>query len=257
MKTKLLAVLFALSFFATAFAQNKYALLLKGGVVVPRPNIAASNIDSFNTRTARLHNKLLVVLQFEQLPSEEDKKQLAASGIQLLNYIPNNAYTATITGNANMSLLQKVKARAMVSLSPQQKMHPALSSGFIPPSAQKIAGMADVRISFPKAFSSTEVIAALKGLNVDVLSTEEAPYGILSLRIAASRLTQLASLPFIEYVEPAPPPIQPLNYNSRRGSRANVLNASAANGGKGLNGEGVVIGIGDIGEVNHADLSGR
>jgi subtilisin family serine protease len=77
------------------------------------------------------------------------------------------------------------------------------------------------------------------------------------LRIAASRLNELASLPFIEYVQPAPHEDQPLNYNSIFSSRANVLNASLAVGGKNLRGNGVVIGVGDNGDPPHLDFIGR
>jgi subtilisin family serine protease len=95
-------------------------------------------------------------------------------------------------------------------------------------------------------------------LNIDVLSETYKQYQILSLRIAANRITEIASLPFVEYIQPAPPKDQPLNYNSRIISRAGTLNSSVANGGKGLNGEGVVIGIGDNADIQaHVDFNSR
>src|SRR4029079_16481925 len=46
--------------------------------------------------------------------------------------------------------------------------------------------------------------------------------------------------------------------NSREGSRANVLNNTVANGGLGLNGEGVTIGIGDnSAALAQIDFAGR
>ena len=68
----------------------------------------------------------------------------------------------------------------------------------------------------------------------------------------------MAEQPFVEYVVPAPPPDQPLLLNSRSLSHANVLNASVADGGKGLNGEGIAIGIGDNSDIqSHIDFTGR
>jgi hypothetical protein len=137
-------------------------------------------------------------------------------------------------------------------------MNVFFAQGKIPSWAVKAAGTVDVWIRFPKTFSTTEVLDQLKQLNIEVLSLSYQTYGILALRIAPGKITELASLPFVEYVQPAPPADQPLNFNSRTASRANVLNASISNGGKGLNGEGVTIGIGDNADVQtHIDFAGR
>lgn len=240
-------------------AQKKdFTLLLKSGSVGPETNVRQQVIDSFNAKAIRFHNKAFVVLQFESIPSLGTQKLLSANGIELLEYLPNNAYTATIAGKLSLATLQQAKARAILQLSPQQKMEPHLAKNNIPLWSVKIAGTVDVWISFPQTFSSAEVITALKQLNIDILSLQFQSYRILSLRIAANRLSELASLPYIEYVQPAPQEDQILNYNSRYGSRANVLNTSVANGGKGLNGEGVVVGIGDNADVQtHIDFAGR
>lgn len=251
-----LTVLLLLS--STLFAQVDPSIQFKNGTVKIQPNIQQAAIDSFNTKAVRYQQKTFAVLQFQSLPTEESKKMLSANGVELLEYIPNNAYTVTISENLDVQILQSVNARAVFQLAPEQKMETRLSLGIIPPSSVKVAGTIDVWISFPKTFSSTDVITNLKGLNIDVLSTQYLPYRILSLRIASNRLKDLAALPFVEYVQAAPSGDQPLNYNSRVASRANVLNASIANGGKGLNGEGVVIGIGDNADAQtHIDFSGR
>jgi subtilisin family serine protease len=93
---------------------------------------------------------------------------------------------------------------------------------------------------------------------VDLLNDDFRSYRILSLRIAANRIRELASYPFIEFVQPAPKGDQPFLYNSRYGSKANQLNASIADGGKGLNGAGVVVGVGDNADVqSHVDFADR
>jgi hypothetical protein len=45
------------------------------------------------------------------LPSVTIKEQLKANGIELLEYIPNNAFTATISGQPDASELLQSKAR--------------------------------------------------------------------------------------------------------------------------------------------------
>ena len=208
--------------------------------------------------TARFQQKTFAILQFETIPAEATKKMLSANGIELLEYIPNNAYTVTISGNPSLTILEQAKARAIFQPSPEQKMETRLASGIIPSSAVKVAGTVDLWISFPKTFSSQEVINDLKQLNIDILSTQYQSFRILSLRIALNRLKELAALSFVEYVQAAPGGDQHLNFNSRYASRANLLNAGIANGGKGLNGEGITVGVGDNADVQtHIDFAGR
>lgn len=259
MKLNRLLVLSVLFFTSSSlFAQNDRTIQFKNGFVQLEPNIKKATLDSFSKKARRLQQKTFAVLQFESLPTEETKKLLSANGIELLEYIPNNAYTVSISGDPNFTILKAAKARAIFQPLPEQKMETRLALGIISPSAVKTPGTIDLWISFPRTFSAQEVITDLKQENFDVLSTENQFYRILALRIASNRLKDLAALPFVEYVQPAPKGDQPLNFNSRYGSRANVLNASVADGGKGLNGEGVVVGIGDNADVQtNIDFNGR
>jgi hypothetical protein len=259
MKLNQLLLLSVFSFTSSCLlAQTSETIRFKNGFVQVQPNIRKTSIDSFNISIARFKQKAFVVLQFETIPTEATKKLLSANGIELLEYIPNNAYTATVSGKPNLAILEAAKTRAIFQPLPEQKMEARLAAGLYPSSAIKVAGTVDVWISFPGTFSPAEVISNFKQLNVDVLSTQYQSYHILSLRVATNRLKDLASQPFVEYVQPAPSGDQPLNFNSRYASRANVLNASIANGGKGLNGEGIVVGVGDAADVQtNIDFAGR
>ncbi len=237
------------------FAQN---ILLRTGAVQPQKNIRKDVLDSFNKTAVRTAGQSFAVLQFDHLPSATEQKTLAASGITLLDYLPQNAYTVSIKGDASLTVLQSAKAQAIFGLQPQQKMADIFAKGQIPSWAVKVTGTVDVWISFPKTISATDVVAALKQYNVDIISDEHKAYNILALRISQSRISEIASLPFVDFIQPAPPAAVPLNYNSRTGSRATLLNASVADGGRGLNGEGVTVGVGDNADIqNHVDFSGR
>jgi hypothetical protein len=252
MKLNRLRLLSVLILFSSALFAQDYSLHLKNGFVRLQPNIRKGLVDSFNIKASRFQRKTFAILQFETIPTETTRKLLSANGIELLEYIPNNAYTVTITGNPSSSILELAKARSILQPSPEMKMEARLASGMIPPSAIKVAGTIDLWISFPKTYSVEEVISNLKQLNIDVLSIQYQSYRILSLRIASNRLKELAALPFVEFVQAAPGGDQPLNYNSRSASGATILNASIANGGKGLNGEGITVGIGDNTDVQNA-----
>ncbi|NBO56245.1 MAG: peptidase S8/S53 subtilisin kexin sedolisin, partial [Actinobacteria bacterium] len=74
----------------------------------------------------------------------------------------------------------------------------------------------------------------------------------------ALQLNALAALPYIDFIQSKPAPDQEINFNSRAGSRANLANAPIAQGGRGLLGEGLVVGVGDNGDAStHVDFTGR
>jgi len=239
-----------------SFAQSR--LYLRSGTVAVSDNLRASVVDSMNTGLSRYKDKALLVVRFSALPSAAARKILSDAGIELLEYIPDAAYTATVSGRLDLRILQQAGVTGIMTLSPTQKMDALLARGTPPARAIRIPGTVDVWVSFPKTFTPSEALAGLKEQNVDILSTRLSDYRIVSVRIAANRLYDLAALPFIDYVQSAPAEDQTLNANSRAASRANLLNADIASGGRGLNGEGVVLGIGDNADVvNHVDFAGR
>src|SRR5688572_9851501 len=236
---------------------DRFRLSLKSGSFVPQKNIVESGISELNKKALRTAGKSYLIIQFENIPSENEKKQLRNEGIELLDYIPNNAYTATVTGSLNRTTLNRVKARAIVELGPEQKMESSLANGLYPTWAVKTAGTVDVWISFPKTFSYQQVSAEIKLRNFDIISTEYKVYNIIDLRIATSRLKELAALPFIDYVQPAPKEDEPINNKSTANTRATILRSSLP-GGRNLTGEGVAVGVGDDSNpTRHIDFSGR
>ena len=234
------------------------ALQLRSGKFFTEKNVTSQNVKSFNERLQKVNGKSFAVLQFEKLPSEEKKKELASSGIQLLEYIPANAYTICITKNIDHTLLINAGVISILELSPQQKMHPLMAKGKFPSWALKTAGMVDVWISFPKTISFDEMRILLREEMIELTSTHYSQYNVLGLRIIRNRLNEIASLPFIEYIEPAPHGDQNLNYLGKQNSRGNVLSSATVIGGFNLKGDGVVVGVGDNADPQyHVDFTGR
>lgn len=237
--------------------ENRYRLSLKSGSFIPSANISDTAIETMNKKAFRPGGKSFIVIQFERIPTEAEKQLLKLDGIELLDYIPNNAYTATVSGSLNQPALKRVRTRAVVELTPEQKMQPTLAAGLFPHWAVKTPGTIDVWISFPKSFSFEAVSNEFRIRNFDIVTTELKHYNIIGLRVAAERLKELASLPFIDYVQAAPGEDKPINNKSIANSRANILQ-SALGGGRNLRGEGVVVGVGDDSNpLRHIDFSGR
>ncbi|MBL7725624.1 MAG: S8 family serine peptidase [Chitinophagaceae bacterium] len=254
----LIAALLFLSLSVPAQDDSQYRLLLKSGSFTPAKSITPERLETFNSLVARTGGKAFAIIQFEAIPTEHEKQQLLQSGIELLEYVPNNAYTVSVSGQLTSDFLTRMKVRAVVELSAQQKMQPELARGLLPAHAVQIPGTVNVWVSFPTSFSFEAVSQTLQKNNFDILNTDYKIYRIIALRTATVRLEELASFPFIEYVQAAPKQDQELNYNSMFASRANVLKAPLAVGGDNLNGQGVVIGLGDNGDIqSHLDFTGR
>ena len=116
-----IAALLLLSFSLAAQDQKnssvdnkRFKLLLKSGSFIPAKNIFFDKLDQFNRKAFREQEKTFAVIQFETIPTTEERNQLQHAGIELLDYIPNNTYTVTITGSLDTTTLTKLNVRAVV-----------------------------------------------------------------------------------------------------------------------------------------------
>jgi hypothetical protein len=246
------------SLHALSQQDSAYRLFLKNGSFVPQKNINPDFAREFNRRSLRFEGRSFAIIQFQHIPGKEERQQLSNAGISLLDYIPNNTYTVSIRGSVDDKILKQAGARSVIELSPEQKMTQSLAWGIAPPWSVKVPGTVDVWIRFLKILSPESVSQELRQENFDIISTDYKNYHILSIRVPLQRLSELASLPFIEYVQPAPHEDQPLNNVDRADARANLLNAPIALGGRNLRGEGIVIGVGDDANPSvHVDFTNR
>ena len=254
----LIAALLLFSLPALSQQDSAYRLFLKSGSFIPQKNISSDATQTFNSKALRLEGQSFAIIQFDHVPSPDERQHLVKAGITLVDYIPNNAYTVGIKGVVNADVLQQAKARALVELTPDQKMPSLFAKGVIPSWSVRIPGTVDVWISFLKILSYESVVKELQQRNFDITSSIFKNYHVIGLRVTLQRLNELASLPFIEYVQPAPHEDQALNNVDRADGRANILNAPASVGGRNLHGEGMVIGIGDNADPQlHVDFTNR
>ncbi|MCF2487340.1 S8 family serine peptidase [Dyadobacter sp. CY347] len=239
------------------YAQNgsNPKLHLRNGTIVPPANLSETLTSASFRKSSP--TRRVVIIQFNNIPDKQAVDRLNKAGIDLLDYVPENAYTAMVSGTLDANVLLLADARSVVELTAADKIHPDLLRANPPAHAVTVAGKIDVVINFPSAISGEDVEQELESNNIEVISNSRRRYHIIEARIEINRLDELASLPWLLYIEAVPPPAEPLNDKSVAGSRANVL-ASGLPSGYRLDGEGVVIGIVDSGDIkSHIDLSPR
>jgi hypothetical protein len=251
----LIFVMMLLNPIVYAQKHSNHKLYLRNGTIIPPANI--SDLPTGASSRENAGTGRIVIIQFNAIPDEQSVGWLKDAGIVLLDYVPENAYTAMVHGVIDSSVLVRTNARSAIELTAAQKIHPDLLGSRIPEHAVVVAGKVDVVINFPRTIPVDNVKKELESREIEIISTTRSRYQIIEARVGTDRLQELAGLPWVLYVEAVQPPEEPLNDRSVAGSRANVL-ATGLPSGHRLDGEGVVIGIGDAADLKgHADLASR
>lgn len=241
----------------TVYAQNSsnHNLYLRNGTIIPPANI--SNLPTGASSLKNAETGRIVIIQFNAIPDEHSVESLNDAGVELLDYVPENAYTAMVRGIIDSSVLLRTNARAVIELTAAQKIHPELLGSQLPEHALVVAGKVDVVVNFPRTVSTEHVKKELESREIEIISTTRSRYQIIEARVETGKLQELAALPWVLYIEAVQPPEEPLNDKSVAGSRANVL-ATGLPSGQRLDGKGVVIGIGDASDLkSHVDVASR
>ena len=230
--------------------QNDYSILLKSGSFVPSENISSITKNSKVFQKSLFNNRYYVIIQFKALPSQVIKDQLRDAGIQLIEYIPNNAYTASVPQDFSLARFQSFPLRSVFRFSVDQKTIPEVLTRRVPAHAIKNAGYADVMVITYEKLTSTAITNVLNKIGATII--EDMPmFRSFTIRVAQKNLKQLVSLSFVQWVEFIPPPNQEENLPGRSLHRVNVL----GDGPRNLKGDGVNVGIWDAGEISpHLDF---
>lgn len=221
-----------------------YQIPLKTAALAPTGSIDNTTVQRLNKELAK--GTVAAILQWETLPSLARQKTLELNGIHFLNYLGGNAYLVSMQKTLEPSVLKRAGIRTVVPLQPEQKLHPALQPpAEAPPVVQALLF----------SFSTKEAAVAQLEKNGFEVNTTTHGDPVLEIKLPAGRLLSLAALPFIQYIEPLPGPLQDLNNNSLAGTSASLLHAAPY----GLTGEGVTFQINEFGGYpqGHPDFIAR
>ncbi len=234
------------------FAQNmdrntssdKYTIHLRGEVI--------KNDGSFTAQkdlgSCLFGGKYYVLLQFEDIPSEETFSGLYRLGINIMSYIPNYTYYVSIPKKVSLSTLKTLGVRQALPLPISSKINPILTDYNSVPAYSKSAGEnIYATISYPPKASLDAVQTSLRQKGF-ILHKVHASNHEIELFIAHDQLYNLAKLPFVSSVYPVTPPTEPLNYENTTEYGSRKVHEI-----KGLRGKGIIVGVGDDSRWDHLD----
>lgn len=251
--TPLFKLLLIILFPAVVSAQSNpdYNLRLHSRTFIPEANIGdASKVNAVLAQSF-FGDRHYVVIQFNVLPTQSQKDELKKAGIELFDYIPNMAYTASIEAGIDIQAIRSPLIRAILKFSPADKTVPMIMNNAVVPHAVKQVGYVDLTITTYEKLSQFQVGPALQALGASII--EDFPvFRNFVVRVPQANMNQLVALSFIQWVEFVDPPNQLENTLGRTLHRVSILNDGVRN----LKGDGVNVGIWDGGAIgSHVDFS--
>jgi hypothetical protein len=223
---------------------------LKSREFVPAPGI--DQAVQMQGQAAAPDERIHVLVQFWQIPSDTERASLENAGVDLLAYVPTNTWFASMPAGSNLQSEALAGARWIGAIQPEDRTAPNLRAG----QGARVThddGTVSLDLRFFADVTSAEVsqiIAKYGG----VIEAEAPEFHRFTVRVDPEAIDALASEDGVQWIADAPPPKTTENDGSRARTNVNALHGAPYN----LDGSGVDLGIWDGGVVdNHVDFSGR
>ena len=246
-------ILVCFCFYYQLLAQQKDALVrFANGNLFTGNNVKKSIFKKEDIHAALFENQYFVVIQFGFLPSKQVKENLINAGVVLDNYVPDNAYLATVNKDFIFETAYKYGIISINILPPVYKINKQLLN-YLPVNNKK--QIVAIAVSYVSTVKKITVKKELQNAGAVLITSKYNTTNVVFIKVDKKIIKSIASLPFVSGISLQILNDEPLNYNSRAAHGVSGLNAT---NGKNLNGAGVTIGIGDDADMStHADFTGR
>jgi subtilisin family serine protease len=247
--------------FSLSFAQSNanYDLLFSSGTVHPAPNWQNDKMPVFEV-SEKFEGFAFRYIQFYELPTEAEKETLKSAGIDLLLYIPNYTYVASVKSGTDLNVLAGLKVRGFYAITPEYKMLNELSNAIgeddFPDYARDGSGNIGITFTYYPGLSHDGVLSYLASNGYRV--TYHNSYGgIITAWVKREKINDFVGLPFVCAAELKDDISTPENNVGRTSHRDNYV-ATDYSGGRKYNGTGVKVMLQDDGIIGpHIDYQGR
>jgi hypothetical protein len=230
-----------------AFGSNE--VLLKSRRFVPERGISSATKAKIESIPGRAH----VLVQLEEIPTINERKELESKGIKLLSYIPNKAWFASIPSNKANEIAALTNVRAISEILPEDKIAPQIREKGVNDYSTNEQGKAKLAVLFFADVSLNEariVIESYAGTFAGAAPIINA----LVIYLPKGLIKELASDDSVKWINQHYKPFT-TNDGVRDAIGVDTIQAPPYN----LKGTGVIAGEWDGGWVDttHDDLEGR
>src|SRR4051812_27211389 len=170
---------------------------LKSGTLTRSKNLRNDVHLTDSLSKHHFRNRYYALIQFNKLPTAEERKNLAQEGVLLYDYIPDNTYLAEITDRLAPGQLKKNTIASVFTLEARTKIAPALQK-------QLGESMHDpdklIAVSFYGNIDKATVMAELTQAGARIRETKIQPAHVVFIDATADVVQKIASLPFVAYI---------------------------------------------------------
>jgi hypothetical protein len=211
---------------------GSYRLQLKAAATQPTIKVGWTNDIGDATLPVQ------VVLRFNALPGTEERAALAKEGITLLDYVPDNSFTAIITRKPDPNTAARLPAAGYMTVAPEWK-----ADNYLWRRASRSDGTIKVLVSLYGVADVQQFAALMQAYNGTIATTNGWAGSCYEVSLPAHYLRKLAGWYGVRYITPLVTPTTTDVQSIPAVNGTNVIAPLPA--GYGLNGDSVTIGIGD------------
>ncbi len=230
----------------------RYLIRLEENSFVPDAGDLNAGIDYLAANTDR--GSVHVLVQLDEVPARSEREGLAAQGLLLQGYVPENTFYALVSTDISAAELQNMGVRWMGPLDDRMKISERMRDGrYLEDSA-----LPDGQRAFVVQFHDDVDKSTAQRLVLDVGGKLGDWMPALTTQIAGLdpvRLNTLAAMDEIKYIASVPPRLTGVNNSVRSAMNVDTVHQAPYN----LSGIGTNVLVYDVGPVdtNHADFGGR
>ncbi len=203
-------------------------------------------------------NTQYFLVEFEEIPLQKTYDLLTSKGITVLDYYGKNIYTLSVPNHINLHTLKAAKIKNVARDFSDMKLSYPLRNDLIPIDKTSKKSTTKIIIEFYKNVHSQDIDATLEKFNALRFQADRQSGRLVYADVKINDVKRMAKSPIISYISIYNESFEPLNSKTTQTQKVNIMNAPTSLGGYNLQGEGVVVGIGDGGEVgDHLDFEDR
>lgn len=243
-----IAALLASFVIAGAGIATPYEISFHSGTIMPRAG-------QFDLPTAALdESRAHCLIQLHEYLCKGHRTALSEAGIELLVYLPDRAYVASVRADANPVELAARGVRHVSPMLAEYKLHPRVAERRFGSWSAMSDGRRIYSVEIMPDVALDQAAVEITGIGGEAGNRFEAAHTLL-VAFDSDRIVELAELDAVLFVNEAPPPMDMVNDVVRTRLHVNEIQAAPYN----LNGDSVTILVYDGGMIDgtHPDFSGR